>query len=73
MGSGVGVKVTTDADIVTVCTTVSGSGGGALEEGTGLGGAEEGYIRVKPSPSMEWKTGIMYHIEKRTENIEGIG
>jgi hypothetical protein len=46
----VGVKVTTDADRVTVFITVSGSGGGAaLEEGTGLGGAEGGYIGVKQS------------------------
>jgi hypothetical protein len=46
----VGVKVTTDADRVTVFITVSGSGGGAaLEEGTGLGGAEGGYIEVKQS------------------------
>lgn len=68
VGVGIGMKVTTDADRVTVFITVSGSGGGAaLEEGAGLGGAEEGYIRVKQSTHKK-EVRKMCHEEKRLED-----
>jgi len=61
--------VTTDADRVTVLITVSGSGGGgAMEEGTGLGGAKEGYIKVKQSTRKEQEAGNMYHAEKKVQD-----
>jgi hypothetical protein len=51
--------VTTDTDRVTVCITVSRSGGGAaLEEGARLGGAEEGYIGSNKVRAKTGKWGV---------------